>query len=114
MSTTQRCESIDVFVKQYISQKNSLYDFILQFERGIARQKFHELKADHDTVNGKLKLETSLPMEKQMAEIYTQEMFFKFQEELMLTMAYQTQLVKDNAEESNYLVSSLGDGNETQ
>lgn len=49
-----------------------------------------------------------------MAETYTPEMFYKFQNELMMTISYMTKLVKENGEEATYIVSSLGTEKEIQ
>lgn len=73
-----------------------------------------EIKADLDTLYDKPKLKTTLEMEKQIAEIYTQKMFCKFQDELLLTISYVAKLVKDNLDGTAYIVSSLGNEKEIQ
>ncbi|XXG63309.1 hypothetical protein AAC387_Pa05g1537 [Persea americana] len=109
-----RHESIDMFVERYLSKKTTLHDFILQFEREIACQEDREIKADLDTLYDKPKLKTTLEMEKQIAETYTQKMFCKFQDELLLTVSYVAKLVKDNLDGTAYIVSSLGNEKEIQ
>lgn len=65
MSTTSRSESMNAFVKQYIQYKNSLIDFILRFEQGVARLRYLENKEDHESSNGRPKLKTCNPIKKQ-------------------------------------------------
>lgn len=114
VSFIRKSENIITFLKLYILGRITLYDFILLFENRISYRNFCELKADYDILEIKLKLNTTLEMEKQMAETYTPEMFYKFQNELMMTISYMTKLVKDNGEEATYIVSSLGTEKEIQ
>lgn len=111
---TQRSEYINAFIKQYTSDKSGLYDFILRFDRAIARQKYREVKADYEIVNGKPKLKTDLPMEKQMSEIYTRKIFYMFQKQIMSILSCIEKLVKDDVEERTYVVLSFGDGKEIE
>lgn len=78
-----------------MSSKNTLYDFILQFERALARPKHRELKADYESINKKPKCKLNLAEEKQINGINLyKKSFYKFQNELMMVMNYQTNLVK--------------------
>ncbi|XXG73186.1 hypothetical protein AAC387_Pa07g2146 [Persea americana] len=78
MISTQRNESINAFIKQLGTNKDGLCDFVMRLEGAIARLGRNELKADHDTLNGKPISKTEWPMEKQMSEIYTRKKFYKF------------------------------------
>lgn len=84
------------FIKQYVSQNTTLHEFISQIEGGDARQKYLELKADHETSNAKPKLMTTLLMEKQMSELYTRKIFYKFQTELMLIISSTAEITDKN------------------
>ena len=64
MSTTQRSESMNAFVKQYVEYKNSLLDFILRFDAGVERLRYLEKKEDFENSNGRPKIKTCSPMEK--------------------------------------------------
>ncbi|XXG60583.1 hypothetical protein AAC387_Pa04g2451 [Persea americana] len=114
MSTTSRSESINAFLKQYVTQKNGLYDFMLRYERGIATQKYRQLKADHDTINGRPKLMIDLPMEKRMSEIYTKKMFYKFQEQFCYITCGIVELIYDDIEHRVYKVSSFKNNQEIE
>ena len=72
---TGRSESINAFLKQYVTQKNGLYGFMFRFKQGIRTQKYRQLKAVQDTSKGRPKLMTDLAMDRQMSQIYTKKMF---------------------------------------
>ncbi|XP_060675878.1 protein FAR1-RELATED SEQUENCE 5-like [Ziziphus jujuba] len=88
MLSSQRAESSHAFFKRYISNKNSLMDFIVCFNRAINHQRHDELVADHIDVNEQPKLKTMCPMETQMVKIYTKRNFIIFQDELFESSAY--------------------------
>ena len=87
MSTTQRSESMNSFVKHYVEYKNTLIDFILRFDCGVERLRYLEDKEDFECSNRRPKLKTCSPMEKQMDDIYTRSLFYKFQDELFITLS---------------------------
>ena len=70
MISSQRRESTNAFVKDYVIRKNTLFEFFTALDFGISHQKHQELTAQHHTVNGRPKLMTKMPMEKQISEIY--------------------------------------------
>ncbi|RWR94342.1 protein FAR-RED IMPAIRED RESPONSE 1-like protein [Cinnamomum micranthum f. kanehirae] len=114
MSTTGRSESINAFLKQYVTQKNGLCGFMFRFNQGIATQKYRQLKAIHDTSNGRPKLMTDLPMERQMSQIYTKKLFYKFQDQFMYITSGIAEIVNDDMEQRIYNVSSFKDNNEIE
>ncbi|XP_024924846.3 protein FAR1-RELATED SEQUENCE 5-like [Ziziphus jujuba] len=106
MSSNQRAESSHAFFKKYVSKKNLLMDFILQFNRALAHQRHEELATDHVGINEKPLLKLSLEMEKKMAEIYTRKIFLKFQDELWQSLVTMPQLVRENDTHKVYTVES--------
>ncbi|XP_058071015.1 protein FAR1-RELATED SEQUENCE 5-like [Magnolia sinica] len=88
MSSSQRSESTNAFFRKYVSKNNSLMDFIIRFDRGVARQRHNELVADHETISSKPKLKTLFAMERELGETYTRSIFYKFQEELYESTIY--------------------------
>ncbi|XXG56629.1 hypothetical protein AAC387_Pa03g3995 [Persea americana] len=114
MSTTGRSESINAFLKQYVTQKNGLCGFMFRFNQGIATQKYRQLKAIHDTSNGRPKLMTDLPMERQMSQIYTNKLFYKFQDQFMYITSGLAEIINDDMEQRIYNVSSFKDNNEIE
>ena len=109
MSTTQRSESMNAFVKQYVEYKNSLLDFILRFDAGVERLRYLEKKEDFENSNGRPKLKTCSPMEKQMADIYTRNIFYKFQDELLTTMSLGGKLANEDDVECIFVVKNFAD-----
>ncbi|XP_061993616.1 protein FAR1-RELATED SEQUENCE 5-like [Rosa rugosa] len=69
MSSSQRAESAHSFFKDYVSHKNSLVDFMVQFSRGLLHKRHEELISDHIDINEKPRFNCPIKMEKQMAAI---------------------------------------------
>ncbi|KAI8524927.1 hypothetical protein RHMOL_Rhmol13G0187700 [Rhododendron molle] len=65
-----------------------MLDFILRSERALSCIRHNELNLDHKDVNEKPVLKTSSFMEKGMSEIYTQSIFYMFQDEIFQINAY--------------------------
>ncbi|KAI8538412.1 hypothetical protein RHMOL_Rhmol09G0101000 [Rhododendron molle] len=82
MTSSQRAEISHSFFKRYLSDKNSMYEFVTQFEWALARLRHNELDLDHKDINEKPVLKMSWVMEKKMSELYTLHSFKKFQEEI--------------------------------
>ncbi|CAB4273543.1 unnamed protein product [Prunus armeniaca] len=83
MSSSQRAECSHGFFKQYISRRNSLMDFIIRFERALSHQRQKDLVADHVDAFEVAQCILPMPMNKQMATLYTRTMFQKFEQELI-------------------------------
>ncbi|KAF7145619.1 hypothetical protein RHSIM_Rhsim04G0129100 [Rhododendron simsii] len=88
MTSSQRAEISHAFFKRYVSKENTMLDFILRFERALSHIRHNELNLDHKDVNEKAVLKTSSFMEKEMSEIYTQSIFYMFQDEIFQINAY--------------------------
>ncbi|KAF7152920.1 hypothetical protein RHSIM_Rhsim01G0113700 [Rhododendron simsii] len=88
MTSSQRAEISHAFFKRYLSDKNSMYEFVTQFERALARLRHNELDLDHKDMNEKPILKTSWSMEKKLSELYTLHSFKKFLEEIFQVNAY--------------------------
>lgn len=56
-------------------KKNTLLEFVLCFDRALAKQRQKEAKSDHKTIDGNPKLKTDWCIEQQMSEIYTRNIF---------------------------------------
>lgn len=106
MSSILRSKGINAFIKQYVSTENTFYDFILRYEKAVARQQYQELIMI-TTISTGPKLKTPLLMETKMADTYTRTVFNKFQGELFNTMTYTFELTIDNEHESSCMVGSL-------
>ncbi|KAL2527613.1 Protein FAR-RED IMPAIRED RESPONSE 1 [Abeliophyllum distichum] len=88
MSSSQRFESGNSFLKKYVNRKNSLMGFITRFNRALSHQHHEELVANHVDLNEQFRLMSSLVMECQMVEIYTKKVFMLFQTEVDKSNVY--------------------------
>ncbi|XP_058181190.1 protein FAR1-RELATED SEQUENCE 5-like [Rhododendron vialii] len=88
MTSSERAEISHSFFKRYVSLDNSMLDFVTRFNNALSRLRHNELDLDHKDVNEKPILRTSWLMEKRMIEIYTLDIFKKFQEEIFQIGAY--------------------------
>ncbi|XP_020244768.1 protein FAR1-RELATED SEQUENCE 5-like [Asparagus officinalis] len=95
MSSSQRAESGHAFFKKFVSKNNSLVDFMIQFGRGLVRQRHEELMADHKDLIEKPKLRINHDFLEQMVDIYTNEMYFKFEVEVCDSFNYKLQFVRE-------------------
>ncbi|KAM7488607.1 hypothetical protein LguiB_026091 [Lonicera macranthoides] len=96
MSSSQRAESGHAFFKKFVSKNNSLVDFMIQFGRGLIRQRHEELIVDHKDLIEKPKMRIDHDFLFQMVEIYTNEMFYKFEEELCKSFNYKFEFLREN------------------
>ncbi|KAF7144470.1 hypothetical protein RHSIM_Rhsim04G0171600 [Rhododendron simsii] len=88
MTSSQRAEISHAFFKRYVSENNSLWDFVTRFDRALSKLRHNELDLDHKDLNEKPPLKTVAPMELTMSELYTRAIFYKFQDELHQILAY--------------------------
>ncbi|KAL6182750.1 hypothetical protein ACLB2K_044163 [Fragaria x ananassa] len=70
MSSSQRAESQHFFFKSYVSEWNSLVEFMVQFKRGLIHQRHNELEEDHMNTDKKAKTVMYLDVEEHMAKIH--------------------------------------------
>ncbi|XP_058202825.1 protein FAR1-RELATED SEQUENCE 9-like [Rhododendron vialii] len=96
MTSNQRVEISHSFFKRYVSKENSMIDFVMRFNRALAKVRHNELDLDHKDVNEKPQLKTSWAMEKGMSEIYTWSIFERFQEEIFQINAYVVTFIREN------------------
>ncbi|CAL9000723.1 unnamed protein product [Prunus brigantina] len=119
MSSSQRAECSHGFFKQYISRRNSLMDFIIRFERALSHQCQKELVADHVDAfeaaqcpfvrllerKSPYKCILPMPMNKQMATLYTRTMFQKFEQKLIQNTTCFLELKTEDASKVVFNVS---------
>ncbi|XP_024178948.1 protein FAR1-RELATED SEQUENCE 5-like [Rosa chinensis] len=97
MSSSQRAESQHSFFKNYVSDQNSLVEFMVQFKRGLLHQRHYELEEDHINIDEKPKTVMSLDIEDYMAKVYTRKLFYEVQEQLKESFKYKLELLRENA-----------------
>lgn len=109
MSITQSSDSINSFFDGYINATTTINVLIKQYEKAVASRYEKEIKADYDTINTPPILKTPSPMEKQAANLYTKQVFIKFQEELVETLANPATVINDTGLEIMYRVAKFGE-----
>ncbi|EOA16058.1 hypothetical protein CARUB_v10004190mg [Capsella rubella] len=83
MCTAQRSESVNSVFDKYIQRKTTLKAFLDQYKTMIQERYEEEEKAGIETLYKQPGLKSPSPFGKQMAEVYTREMFKKFQVEVL-------------------------------
>ncbi|XP_062114285.1 protein FAR1-RELATED SEQUENCE 1-like [Humulus lupulus] len=82
MMTTQRSESMNNVLKNYVSYKHDLVRFFQHFERLIDDRRYEELTTDFKATQSSLKLSINIEILNHASSIYTQAIFKMFQAEL--------------------------------
>ncbi|CAL9188980.1 protein FAR1-RELATED SEQUENCE 5-like [Musa acuminata AAA Group] len=95
LSASQQSESLNKFFKRNFNSKTSLLVFIARFDQEMASQYEKEAQADFAAAYTKPLLRTPSPIEKQAAEVYTKEIFDKFQEEFIESLGYYVDKIED-------------------
>ncbi|KAG9450511.1 hypothetical protein H6P81_010476 [Aristolochia fimbriata] len=92
------------FLDKYVNRKTTLSDFFLCFEIALKRLIQREIEVDHEMNYSKPVLKTDFDVEKQMVDIYTKFIFYKFQAEVVESVKYGALLLR---EERPYLVHEV-------
>lgn len=94
LSASQRPESLNKFFKRNFNTKTSLLLFISKFDHAMSSQYEKEAQEDLATVYAKPLLKTPSPIERQAADIYTNAVFEKFQEEFVESLGYYVEKIE--------------------
>ncbi|VFQ62544.1 unnamed protein product [Cuscuta campestris] len=87
MSTSTRSESVNSFFDKYVHKKTSIQEFVKQYDAILQDRYEEEAKADSDTWNKQPTLKSPSPFEKNVAGVYTNSVFKKFQIEVVGSVA---------------------------
>ncbi|XP_024171445.1 protein FAR1-RELATED SEQUENCE 5-like [Rosa chinensis] len=110
MSSSQRAESGHSFFKEYVSDQNSLVDFMVQFNWGLLHKRHEELISDHIDINEKPRFKCPIKMEKQMADIYTRKYYYMFQDQLWESYNYNLEVTTEG--ETNCILKVMREDHE--
>ncbi|VVB12337.1 unnamed protein product [Arabis nemorensis] len=83
MCTAPRSDSVNPVFDKYIQRKTTLRAFLDQYKTMIQERYEEEERAEIETLYKQPALKSPSPFGKQMAEVYTREMFRKFQVEVL-------------------------------
>ncbi|KAA8547929.1 hypothetical protein F0562_004358 [Nyssa sinensis] len=105
MYATQRSGSVNSLFDGYVNARTTLQDFAEQYEKALDDRYEKEAKAEFETFYTKPILKTPLPIEKQVAEVYTRKMFTIFQDEIFQSLVLAVKLSGDEGSISTYEVA---------
>ncbi|KAJ1386573.1 Zinc finger, PMZ-type [Sesbania bispinosa] len=81
--TTSICEGINSFIKRYVQSKNSLVDFLHNFERAVNEYRHNELTSDFKSKYTQPVMTTALERyEVQASNVYTRNKFFDVRKQI--------------------------------
>lgn len=95
MKTTSRSESENNFFGQNSHSKSTLVHFFTRFETAMDKQRYTQRLLDHETRMTTPRMETPLRIEKHAAEVYTHEVFFVIQKEILASLWTCSALAQD-------------------
>ncbi|ESW05528.1 hypothetical protein PHAVU_011G187200 [Phaseolus vulgaris] len=96
---------VNSFFDGYVNQQTTIPLFFRQYEISLEHSLEKEVEADYETICNTPVLKTPSPMEQQAANMYTNKIYTKFQEELVETFAYTANNVENNGVISKYRVA---------
>ncbi|XP_047162541.1 protein FAR1-RELATED SEQUENCE 3-like isoform X1 [Vigna umbellata] len=96
---------VNSFFDGYVNQQTTIPLFFRQYEISLEHSLEKEIEADYETICNTPVLRTPSPMEQQAANMYTNKIFAKFQEELVETFAYTASNVDNDGVISKYRVA---------
>uniref|UniRef100_A0A2K1YZS7 Protein FAR1-RELATED SEQUENCE n=1 Tax=Populus trichocarpa TaxID=3694 RepID=A0A2K1YZS7_POPTR len=96
---------ISSFFDGYVNQQTTIPLFFKQYELALEHSLEKEIEAAYDTICTAPVLKTPSPMELQAANIYTKEVFAKFQEELVEAFVYTANKIERDGMATKYRVA---------
>lgn len=108
MTTTQRSESINSFLKKFFNGKLILREFVRQYDMALSSRRNKERLADADNRKKKPNLVTEWAIEREASQTYTRSVFLSFQDECRRSFTLKIDDCKDDGENSTYSIRRLG------
>ncbi|XP_073367714.1 protein FAR-RED IMPAIRED RESPONSE 1-like [Aegilops tauschii subsp. strangulata] len=84
MTTTQRSECMNHVLKAYVSPSSTMHNFVKQYDKFIADRIAAEDKLEFDTSKDARQPRCGSPIERKAAKVYTDTMFAKFSDQVMM------------------------------
>lgn len=97
------------FLDGVVNRHTTLPMFFRQYELALEKWFEKEIESDFETISTNPVLKTPSPMENQVAKLYTQRIFLKFQEELVETFAYTANRIEEDGVNSIFGVAKFDD-----
>ncbi|KAJ4970510.1 hypothetical protein NE237_003609 [Protea cynaroides] len=108
MTTMQRSESINSFFNGYLNKSLLLSEFVKNCEKAVVSRREKEIYEDFKSHQTKPVLKLDLPMEQQVAEIYTRSVFKEFHQEFFDSFKYVAKETGRAGTTWTYVVSRWG------
>uniref|UniRef100_A0A2N9FG61 Protein FAR1-RELATED SEQUENCE n=1 Tax=Fagus sylvatica TaxID=28930 RepID=A0A2N9FG61_FAGSY len=81
--STQRCESMNAFLKRFVEVKTRLYELFQHVDRALARIRHNEAISSYESKHSELAIQTQLGMiEKHAVDIFTRTAFLRVRNEI--------------------------------
>lgn len=109
MTSTQRVESMNNFLNSYLRRRESLKDFVDNFEAALKNIWQNENTADFQSKYKAPKLHYDLPMEEQFQRSFTNEIFYKCQQEFRKCVNLSCKLIEEKDGDAVYEVRDCRD-----
>ncbi|XP_077226730.1 protein FAR1-RELATED SEQUENCE 5-like isoform X2 [Tasmannia lanceolata] len=109
MFTSQGTNDINSIFDECVNVDTSLEEFFREYSDTLDSQYNKEVQADFDTIYNKSNFKTSSPMEKQVATLYTVEIFSNFQIELFECFGYIANKIAEDGAINIYIVAKFGE-----
>ncbi|GJT28989.1 FAR1-related sequence 5-like protein [Tanacetum coccineum] len=87
MRTTSRSESENRYFNRFTNPDLTLVEFIGHFESAMDIQRYTQKKNDHESRYNRPEFRTDWPLEKDAAELFTLNIFYEIQDEIVASIA---------------------------
>lgn len=115
MTTTSRSEGMNSLFDEYVNATTSIKEFIVNTGKALEKQVLRERKADYVTCHRTRNMTLESPLETHGANIYTKEMFRRFQIEIIKSHKYVMQKLQHltTSDTKSYALCKASDNEES-
>ncbi|KAJ3693401.1 hypothetical protein LUZ60_008881 [Juncus effusus] len=110
MSTTQRSESMNAYFDKYVNSKTTFREFAVKYETAVLAKWEKEAAEDWRSSNRFPNMVSTMPFERQFAQVYTFRVFNIFQEEVKALIPCHSELQQEDGTVSTYVVDEAHNG----
>ncbi|XP_062093608.1 protein FAR1-RELATED SEQUENCE 9-like [Humulus lupulus] len=108
MTTTQRSESMNNVIKNYVSYKHEIPRFFQHFQRLVEDRRYDEFKADFKSTQTSLSLSLPIEILKHTSIVYTPAVFRMFEKEFCKAYDCAMNIKSENGTVSEYTLTPHG------
>ncbi|XP_042477748.1 protein FAR1-RELATED SEQUENCE 1-like [Macadamia integrifolia] len=107
MTTTQRNESTNIFLKRYLKRKYTIIRFLKRYDKAMERRRLNELTEDFNSNQTFPILWANVPILKQAAKEYTRTIYAIFEEEYKRWIASDCDILEEEGSNCMYKVTGV-------